>query len=278
MLSVLNPIVYSQAFGEGAALLTRHWRLTVEMAKRDLLQRHAGQVFGAFWIIGHPLFLTALYLFVFAVVFKQKIGNTYELPLDYTTYILAGLVPWLTFQAALTASCSSIVANSSLVKQFVFHLEILPAKDVLASLVIWLVGIPCVIVYTLLSQYVAYAMYMLLPVVFALQVMAMIGVAFVLSAVSVFLRDLKDFVQLFTVAGVFLMPIVYLPEWVPPLFKPVIYVNPFSYMTWVYQDLLYFGRFEHPWAWLVFGAGSILVFAFGYRVFRRLKPHFSSAL
>jgi lipopolysaccharide transport system permease protein len=74
------------------------------------------------------------------------------------------------------------------------------------------------------------------------------------------------------------MPIVYLPEWVPPLFKPVIYVNPFSYMTWVYQDMLYFGRFEHPWAWLAFVVGSILVFAFGYRVFRRLKPHFSSAL
>lgn len=278
MLSVLNPIVYSQAFGEAAALLTRHWRLTVEMAKRDLLQRHAGQVFGAFWIIGHPLFLTALYLFIFAVVFNQKIGDTYELPLDYTTYILAGLVPWLTFQTALTTSCSSIVSNSSLVKQFVFHLEILPAKDVLASLVVWFVGIPCVIVYTLMSQRVAYAMYVLLPVVFALQVMAMIGVAFVLSAVSVFVRDLKDFVQLFTTAGVFLMPIVYLPDWVPALFKPVIYVNPFSYMTWVYQDMLYFGRFEHPWAWVAFGVGSILVFAFGYRVFRRLKPHFSSAL
>jgi lipopolysaccharide transport system permease protein len=278
MLSVLNPVVYSQAFGEAAALLTRHWRLTVEMAKRDLLQRHAGQILGAFWIIGHPLFLTALYLFIFGVVFKQKIGNTYELPLDYTTYILAGLVPWLTFQSALTASCSSIVSNSSLVKQFVFHLEILPAKDVLACVVIWLVGVPCVIVYTLLSQRVVYAMYVLLPAVFVLQVMAMIGVAFILSAVSVFLRDLKDFVQLFTTAGVFLMPVVYLPDWVPPLFKPVLYVNPFSYMTWVYQDVLYFGRFEHPGAWLAFGVGSVLVFAFGYRVFRRLKPQFSSAL
>src|SRR5689334_6242739 len=115
MFSALNPVAFSQAFAEGLALLTRHWRLTVEMAKRDLMQRYAGQFIGVFWIIGHPLFLISLFVFIFGVVFKMKMGGTYEMPLDYTTYILSGLVPWLTFQTALSASCISVVANSSLV-------------------------------------------------------------------------------------------------------------------------------------------------------------------
>lgn len=278
MLTVVNPRAYAQAFREASSLLNQHWRLTIAMAKRDLIQRYAGQLIGPLWIVGHPLFLTALYLFVFGVVFKTRMGGTVELPLSYTPYILSGLIPWLTLQNALSASCLSIVSNSQLVKQFVFHLEVLPAKDVLASTVIWFVGIAATLLYILLIEGTVHLTFLLLPVAFALQLALMIGLAFLVSAVSVFFRDLKDFVTLFTTAGIFLMPVVYLPSMVPELFRPLVYLNPFSYMTWVYQDIIYFGRFEHPWAWLVYVGGSLMVFAAGYRVFRRLRPMFSSVL
>jgi len=250
----------------------------VEMARRELAQRYAGQFIGAVWIVGHPLFLTVLYVFLFSVVFKMKIGGTYDLPLDYTTYMLAGLIPWLSFQVALSTSCLSILSNASLVKQFVFHLELLPAKDVLMALVSWFVGMPIVLVYVLLTQQIVYMTWLLLPLVFAVQVLAMLGAAFALSAFSVFFRDLKDLVTLFVTIGLFLMPVVYLPDMVPRAFRPLLYLNPFSYMAWVYQDVLYFGRIEHPTAWIVFVLGGLAGFALGYRVFRRLKPHFASAL
>jgi lipopolysaccharide transport system permease protein len=106
----------------------------------------------------------------------------------------------------------------------------------------------------------------------------MIGAAFALSAITVLVRDLRDFVALFSAAGIFLMPVVYLPDMVPAMFRPVLYLNPFSHMTWVYQDVLYFGHMEHPIAWIVFPLVSLLVFAMGYRIFRRLKPQFSNVL
>ena len=31
------------------------------------------------------------------------------------------------------------------------------------------------------------------------------------------------------------------------MFQGVIKVNPLSYLIWVYQDIFYFGRIEHPW-------------------------------
>jgi lipopolysaccharide transport system permease protein len=89
---------------------------------------------------------------------------------------------------------------------------------------------------------------------------------------------LKDVIALYGNIGTYLIPVVYLPGWVPPIFKPLLYVNPFSYMTWMYQDVLYFGRIEHPVAWIVFPLFSVVVFALGYRVFRRLKPLFGGAL
>jgi lipopolysaccharide transport system permease protein len=219
-----------------------------------------------------------LFLFVFGVVFKTRLGDTYQMPRDYTVYILSGLVPWLSILPTLTNACNSITGNAGLVKQFVFHIEILPAKDVLTTSVTWLVGTVVVSTYTLVRYETLPWTYVLLPIVAVLHIISMVGIAFLLSATTVFMRDLKDFVIIFGNAGIYLLPVVYLPEWVPDALRPMLYVNPFSYPIWVYQDVTYFGRIEHPIAWIVNGILSVAVFAFGFRVFRKLRPFFGSAL
>lgn len=267
-----------QALSDAFVVLGRYRQLTFEMARREIGERYSGQVLGVFWAIGHPLFLMGLYVFVFAFVFRTNIGGTYELPLDYTTYILAGLIPWMSFQESMNKSCVAITGNAALVKQVVFPLEVLPVKGVIASLLSQMVSTAILLTYVLLTQGRIHLTYVLLPLLILLQVIAMIGVAFALSAVGVFFRDLKDLVQIFGLAGMYLVPIFYLPQWVPGLFKPVLYLNPFSYLTWCYQDVLYFGRLEHPWAWTVTTAGSLGIFVLGYRLFRRLKPTFGNLL
>jgi lipopolysaccharide transport system permease protein len=267
-----------QAFSEVVSLLTRHRDLTWEMAKRELSERYAGQAFGVFWAIAHPVFMIGLYVFIFAFVFKVKIGGTMEMPLDYTTYLLSGLVSWLSFQEAMTKSCTAITANAALVKQVVFPLEVLPVKGVLAALFPMIISLIIVISYVLFTHGALPLTYLLLPVLIGMQLMAMIGVAYILSAIGAYFRDIKDFVQLFALAGMYLMPIFYLPTWVPALFKPLLYLNPFSYLIWCYQDVLYFGRFEHPWAWAITGLLSLGIFVIGYRVFRKLKPGLGNLL
>lgn len=200
------------------------------------------------------------------------------MPLDYTTYVLSGLVAWLAFSEAMSKSCVAITSNASLVKQVVFPLEILPVKTVLASMVTMLVSLLVLISYVLITHGTLPLTYALLPLVVVLQIMLMTGAAYILSSIGAYFRDIKDFVQMFATAGIFLLPIVYLPGWVPPLFKPIIYLNPLSYLIWCYQDILYFGRFEHPWAWLINTVVSIATFVLGYRLFRQVKHLFPSVL
>ena len=82
-------------------LLTRYKVLTFEMARREITDRYTGQLFGIFWTFVHPLILILVYVFLFNFVFVSKIGGTQALPLDMTSYILAGLIPWLAFSDAL---------------------------------------------------------------------------------------------------------------------------------------------------------------------------------
>ncbi|MBI4754389.1 MAG: ABC transporter permease [Betaproteobacteria bacterium] len=268
----------SAPFRQLRLLLTRYRQLTWEMSKREITERYTGEVFGAFWVIAHPLFLIGLYVFVFAVVFEMKTGGVGGGNMNYTAYLLAGLIPWMGFQESLVKGCHSIVGNASLVKQVVFPIEVLPVKGVITALVNQAIATTLFIGYIVVSGQTLLWTYLLLPVLVGLQTLGMLGFGYALSAVNVFLRDTKDVVQLFSMAGLYLIPVFYLPEWLPPAFGPVLLANPFSHMVWCYQDILYFGQFDHPVSWGVFAIFCLASFVLGFKVFRALKPMYGNML
>lgn len=278
LIPALRPSTNFRAFRDGLVVIFRNRELLRAMTNHSLGSQYAGQVLGIVWVVIHPLSLLLLFAVVFGLVLKVRITGSYEVPFDYTTYLLAGLVPWLTLQQVMMRSCSALIGQSNLVKQVVFPIEVLPAVGVSVGLVTQLVMISLLLVYVLIRFGIPPATYLLLPMLLLLQVLGMLGLAFALAAVSPFFKDLKDIVQVLSTAGMYLMPAVYLPEWVPGPIKPLLYINPFSYMIWCYQDAIYFGALVHPYAWWVYGVGCVATFLFGYRLFRWLKPHFGSVL
>lgn len=266
------------AFLELIELFRTRGGLIYELTRREIRERYSGRVFGTLWAIGHPLALTLVYIFIFAFVFKTRVGGSLDMPLDYTSYMLAGLIPWLTFQESMGKASTDITANAHIVKQVIFPLEVLPVKGVLATLVSEIVFIILLAIYTLAIHGALLWTYFLLPVLIFLQILAMIGVSYLLSSIGAFFRDLKDVVQVFLSVAFFVLPILYLPEAVPTTVRYILYLNPFSYMVWVFQDVLYFGRFAHPWAWLGFGLLSLVTFVAGYRVFKKLQIMFGDVL
>jgi lipopolysaccharide transport system permease protein len=278
MISAFSLSANIQAFIELFNVFRTRGRLIFELTRREIFDRYAGQVFGIFWSLAHPLLLTLIYIFIFGFVFQMRAGGTLNLPLNYTTYMLSGLIPWLVFQEVLGKSSTLIVVNANVVKQVIFPIEVLPIKNVLASLVTEAVFLCLLIIYVLVTSHALPWTYVLIPVLVFFQIFAMVGISYLFAAVGAYFRDLKDFVQVFLSIAFFVLPILYLPESIPASVRPVLYINPFSYMIWAYQDALYFGSFMHPWAWVIFGVESLMIFVFGYRVFRKLKVMFGNVL
>jgi lipopolysaccharide transport system permease protein len=248
------------------------------MTKRQISAEHSGKALGRFWGIFQPLFLFLVYAVIYGVVFRQHIGGTYALPRNFTVYFLAGLVPWLSFLFLMGRATALITGNSQLVKQVVFDVRLLPIAGTLASALPLVLGLGFIAVYTFIVYHSVPVTYLLLPVLVVIQLIAMLGTAFLLSAIGVFFRDIGDFVQIAGVVLIFLLPVVYLPSSIPAAFDPLLWLNPFSYMVWCYQDVLYFGRFEHHACWWIFPLLSLFLLVAGYRFFRRLRPHFSDVL
>ena len=274
----LNPITHIRAIHDIVQLLTSHRQLTWEMTKKELTDKYAGQVLGTIWILGHPLIMIAVYIFLFVIVYRARIPEEMQLELDMTAYLLTGLLPWMAFQESMGKAGTAIVKEENLVKQMIFPIEVLPVKTVLVSMTTQFITMSLLFLYIALKCRTLHLTMLLVPVLVIFQLMAMIGLAYLISSVGVFLRDIKDIVQVFCFTGVFLMPILYLPEQVPAVFRPVLYLNPFSYMVWCYQDAIFFGRLEHWWAWPVFISMSIAIFYVGYAVFYKLKHMFGNFL
>lgn len=279
LANLFDPRPYVRAIAELAKAVRRERVVTLEMAKRELTAEHSGKALGTIWGIVQPLALLAIYALIYGIVFRVRIESVLGgLPRNYTVYILSGLVPWFAFQFLMAKSASVIVGNAHLVKQVVFDVRLLPVATTLASSLALVLGLAFLGLYTLIAYGALPLTYLLLPLLLLLQFLAMVGVAFILAAVGVFIKDVRDVVQLSAIVLIFLLPIVYLPSQVPAAFDPILWLNPFSYMIWCYQDVLYFGSIEHRAAWVIFPAWSIFVLAGGYRVFRRMRPFFANVL
>lgn len=269
---------YINKMNDFITLFRRHYLLIWEMSRRELRDRYVGQILGSAWVIGHPIFLMILYATIFNVIFPAKLGDTYELPRDLTTYILAGLIPWLTAQDIMSRATTIISANRNLVKQIVFPIEILPIKTTLAAL-------PNLIVATLfLAGYELYQggglpwTYILIPVVWLALLAHAAAVAYALSGLGVFIRDIKDLVTVFATANLFMTPILLYPGILPPIGEMLLHLNPFSYMVWCFQDVFYFGRIEHPLSWILFCGSAPFLLGFAVTTFSRAKLAFGDRL
>jgi lipopolysaccharide transport system permease protein len=250
--------------------------LVWEMARRELIDAHAGQAAGFVWLAVHPILMFIVYAFLFTVVFKVRIAD--RGPEDYLVYLFSGLAPWLFTQDVLSRVSNTMVSNQNIVKKVMFPPEVLVAKTVISSLLIQSILMVLVIFYVIYQRGGVSSMFLMLPFLIGMHLTLLWGLALLLSSLTPYFRDIPELVKIFLTLNIYLVPIMYLPDMVPNSLRLVLNGNPFSYLIWCYQDVLYNGAFLHPWAWVGLGVFSGMALAMGSYVFVRLRHFFGSIL
>ena len=117
---------------------------------------------------------------------------------------------------------------------------------------------------------------------FALHIYVYAGAGICDSAIVVFFRDLTQIISIFLQVGIWLTPIMWDVNmlanypWLIKLFK----LNPMYYIVTGYRDsMLGHVWFWNHWGWTVyFWIVTVVLFALGSWIFKRLKPHFADVL
>ena len=260
--------------------LFRHRDLIIGLTRRELFAPFAGSAFGVAWSLLHPLLQMGVYLVVFTFIFQMRMGEGAQAGLaDYPSFVLSGLLPWLTWSALLSTACGTVINSGSLVKQADFPAEVLPVRAVLVCLVPHLVSLVVLGGWVVVRHGSPPGSWTLIPVMLAIQVTGMLGVAYVLSALCVFVRDAKEVVTVLASLGVFLSPAFYPPELVagmPWVLRTLLALNPFSHFIYVYRDVLYWGEVRHPVSWVIAVLVSAATVYLGRRGFSRLRLFFGN--
>jgi lipopolysaccharide transport system permease protein len=251
--------------------------LIAELMNRELSARHAGSALGLLWSYGHLVALMGLYMLLFAYVFPARFGSDIDSKGDFSLSVLAGLIQWLALQEALGRSTTIIVNAQNLVKQIVFPVQILPIAISLAGARPYAIAVGVIISYAFFQGRASW-MFLLLPFIMMFHLLAIVGIAFLFSAVGVFTRDVREIISVFMSFNLFIQPILYNPFALPDMLLWAFYANPFSYGCWVWQDVLFHGAFTRPLAWILYPSFCVTIFVLGYTTFQRLQQHFGDAL
>lgn len=250
------------------ATIYRYRGLLVSITRVELAKRHAGSVLGMLWVVLQPALLLSAYLFIYMVVFKIRFPGFSQL--DYVLYVFCGLVPYLGFMEALTTGTLSIKQNIHLVKNVMLPIELIPVRSVLVGMASQVVSI--ILVLLLVAADGSLSWHLLwLPAVVAMQVTWLAGLTWILSSITVALPDVTYFVNLFAFLLMFLSPIGFTPEMVPPGFGFMIYLNPIYYLTEVYRNSMLNGQWPTLRVAIVYVVMCVATFALGSAFFERFK-------
>jgi lipopolysaccharide transport system permease protein len=250
------------------ATLFRYRALIQSLVSRELVARYRGSVLGFMWSFVNPLLLLLTYTVVFTVIVRNQQPEIQP----YFLFLFCGILPWTWFQASLAQSAGVIIANANLIKKVLFPAEVLPTVTVLANLAHFVLGLPILLAFLAWKGKLGW-MALALPLPMLVQLVLSLGLALLLSALTVHFRDIQDILGHVLHLWFFGTPIIYsyaaLGE--GSALRQVLRLNPMTHVIVTYQQMLFLGRVDHWRGLLLALLVGVVAFAAGSFLFTRLR-------
>jgi lipopolysaccharide transport system permease protein len=257
------------------AELWRFRELLYFLVWRDVKVRYKQTVLGAAWAVLQP----AMMMVVFTIFFSRMAGVSSGAVAHYPLFAFAGLLPWTFFANALTASGQSMVGNQNLVTKVFFPRLIIPLGAVGAGLVD--LGLASVMLAGMMVYYgVAPGWGVLaLPVVVAVLVFAAVGMAMLLSALTVAYRDFRFVVPFLVQVWMFATPSIYMDVSAAGAsgWRALLPLNPLYGVVAGFRNAALGGDLD----WGLLGLSALVsaaLVACGCLYFRRVEGHFADII
>ena len=285
-------------------------RLIGYMVRADVKKRGVDTVLGNVWWVLDPLITMLIYVLVMTVIFQRSTP-------DFPLFLLSAMVPFKWFTATIGNATHAVTGKEGLIKQIMFPKIILPVTGAISQIVSFLFGMG-VLAFVLVVAYTPHLTLQVLwvPLIMAVQFVFVLGITFIVSAITVFYRDVGIVIGHFMRLLFWISPILWsfaavrgrgqalaegLSEVDRSLGLPlgtlfgILSYNPVSILLESYRKVIYGGFAtvevdgveELIWTRaappdlgmlaLIFASG-IVILAIGAMVFKRLEPAFAKIL
>lgn len=239
--------------------------------KKEFRGKYKKSFLGVLWSFLNPLFQLAVYALVFPFILRNDVDN-------YTIFLIVALMPWTFFNMTILQSAACVVTNGGIIKKVYFPREILPISTATSNLLNFLITGILVIVALLISGVGIGTSIIVLPIIILMQYILQLGLSFIFSSITVYVRDVEYLLNVFMMLMFYLSPIVYSADMIPANLLPIFKLNPMFHIIGFYRTILYYKQIPDMMnVGIMFGI-CIVVLIIGYLIFNKCKKRFAEEL
>lgn len=259
--------------------LWKQRELILQFARREVEGRYRGSFLGLLWSFANPLFMLAIYTFVFGVVLQSRWPQARTSSLsEFALIVFAGLTAFNLFSECVNRAPHLVVGVPNYVKKVVFPLEILPISTLIAALFhtgISLIVLLCVEI-LLLGGFPWTVI--LLPIILIPLIFLNLGCMWFLASIGVFIRDIGQAIGILTQALFFFTPIFYSIEAIPEPFHTLILYNPVAPVVENFRRILIWEQMPSWRGVILWTLATALFMLTGYVWFMKTKKAFADVI
>lgn len=239
--------------------------------KKEIRGKYKGSWLGVIWTFLNPLLMLLVYSFVFPYILRVEVEN-------YTMFMMIALIPWTFFTSAIQSGVGCVVDNGNIVKKVYFPREILPISVVTSALVNFLITSIIMFVFIIFTGLGVSKFVLWFPIIVLIQYIISLAFTFILSAITVYIRDVAHFVSIILMLAFYATPIVYTPDSLPAKFGWVLTLNPMAQLINSYRDVLYYQQMPNLSSLGILFGISLILIIIAYNIFKKLERGFAEEL
>ena len=240
---IYDSSVRPSAFIDEFVQLLRYRDLVRELVSRDIKARYKRSALGLGWTMLHPLLSMLVLTLVFSNVFRFSVDN-------YAVYILCGLVLWNFFSTTTTHAMTQMTWGGGLLSRIYLPKAVFAASSIGTGLVNLALALVPLLVIAVLSGVSLHWSLLVLPGAVALTAMFALGVGLLLSALGVYYTDVINMYEIILTLWMYLTPIIYPIDILPPGVRAVVELNPMYYFLELFRAPIYTGVVPPGDVWL----------------------------
>lgn len=252
-----------------------------QFTMRNLNERYRQTILGLLWFVLTPMLYLAAFSFVFGYVLPGREATWEHLTgdgLGFVVAIFSGLLIFWFFSETTVQSTNLIPGNKNLVKQVRFPTEVLVWSTLFtaffglmvhlvffAGLYLWWIGpLPWTV--------------LLVPLAILPLALLLLGLGWLLAAISAPVRDISQLVSVWVTAMLFLSGVFYPAARVPEAYRDYFLLNPVARTIEDFRRLVFEGQMLVWEQWAIYMLMAALFMLIGYHVFKRIQPRFAEYL
>ena len=235
--------------------IIRRKDLLIYLVISGLKAQHRNSFLGYFWWLLDPLLGVLVYYFLVVIVLGRGGEN-------YGAFLVIGMVAWRWVSSVVTSSLRTIINQANIITQVNLPKIIFPLGLTITQLINFSFGLIVVVIFFVYFKIIPGIELLWLPLIIITQQLFLIAISLVLGYISVFIRDIENFMGHLMRIWFYSSPVIWDANRLPENYRFIVDMNPLAAFLSSYRNILMYHSDPEFIKLLIISFSSIIIIFF----------------